>query len=95
MVDVRRRGFLFGAVAALVLPAQKTFFLMPPIIERGQSVTWDDAWRAWRVIRTVEYNGDLYDAGILTADAGKEEVIRRVAAMDMKRVVYQVNHRSA
>ena len=30
MIDIRRRFFLFGATAALILPPAKTFHILPP-----------------------------------------------------------------
>jgi hypothetical protein len=34
MIDLKRRGFIFGATAALVVPAPKSFFIVkpPPLI---------------------------------------------------------------
>lgn len=74
MIDLSRRGFLFGAVATVAL-APRTFHLLPPVIERGTIVRKDDYHLAWRAYRSVECGGVLYDIGAL---ASSEEAARRL-----------------
>lgn len=66
MIDVGRRGFLFGLTAAAVIIPTRKYFLMPPVREIAlcTQYRWDK--RAWQTYRRIEYNGADYDVALMS-----------------------------
>ena len=96
MIDIKRRGFLFGAAAvAAAVPARKFFLIPPQTIRPWRELgivshpRLDCGPGVFAIVRSIERGENHYDASMLvdTTRVSIDEARSRLLAFDMTRVL--------